>query len=201
MTRKRNTIWGAANYAWAMSLQGHMNRAQAEDTTGIPAGTIAGWWRGRPPLHESRTHTRRRPTCGQGHPLEGANIYHNRPGHRQCRTCRNAQRRAARRRQHFHATYNPDPLLAPLERLWLPADEVVRFVLSRYTDTGVRQQLDKNGGEYRRWYECVTEQRAWLRYDSADRLFIAIGLVVSEMDCEPVYGNVSPAKGATRAAA
>lgn len=197
MRTKRNVTWPQASYEWAMSLRGTLTARAAEAETGIPKGTIYAWWRGSRPRHggvpgrrppEPRTH------CKRGHRFTPENTYDNRTiGRRQCLTCKRLKDRAYhyRRRGVYHPEWNPDEAVAPLHHLWLPGAQLAAFILERYSRSEVYQQLGKGSAALKR-FEQVTNGREWLRFDTADRLFVALGLVLSELDLDPLYSTTPP---------
>ena len=198
--RRTYNRWPAESIEKALSLKGRVSKRTAERITGIPASTIYLWWSGRsdpwrgPGLAAGHRFTRRT-HCKRGHALTPANRRQIGGTDRyQCARCkRNADRASGyRRRAVFHPQWNPDPELAPLHTLWLPAAEVAAFILSRMPKEDVPVQLGRESGSRQRWNSILSGRQPWLRLDAADDMFTKLGLVLSEMDVEPHYSTRPP---------
>lgn len=181
MCKTNRTI---AEYERAMSYKGRLSRNAAARITKIPAGTIGGWWSGQMPKEE---YTRRQkageyhlPTFIPPDPKESQR--------KKTATHRRWYYRTGPHRK-FHPKWNPDPALAPLNKLWLKASEVVEILEEAAHYSEIRKQLPLS--DQRRLYDIYKKQR-WVRYDIADRIFTTIGLVLSSFELsEPVYAKHS----------
>lgn len=178
-------------YEQVMAYKGRVSSMVAARLTGVNGYTIRGWWQGVRPKFMYTEAQRGRPT-GIAPPNKYATEAERRAARlatKRRTNARHGKKYELRRRGIYDPVMNPGPV--PLHRLWLPGPAVLEFLLARWPADDIIKQLPKESGEYRRFYELRNGKR-WIRYDAADDLFIRLGLVVSEMDLDPVESGLVP---------
>ncbi len=185
------TTWSEEQFDRAMSLRGRVSAAAAGRICGgIPGSTIARWWKGQRPRFkyaEAQAAGEYFVPKGWGKMPEGL-----RKRRRAETKARSNRRYYYRQRGVFHRKWNPDPALAPLNNLWFPGESVLEFIRNQMPDTEARRRLRDYVPGLRRFDELTGGRQPWLRYDSADAMFCHLGLVLSEMDLEPMYSGLPP---------
>lgn len=187
------TVWSPEDYERAMSYKGRRSAAVVQRITGIPATTVRGWWRGIQPkfMYTEAQKAGQYPKPPGTPPLPPDERRRRMLETKRLNNKKNWRKYYHRYKGIYHPVFNPDPGLIPLHQLWLPGLAVLEFIRSRWTHEQVMEVLEpaRNGGEYRRYYE-LTRGKEWIRYDAADALFVKLGLVLSEMDVEPLHCTV-----------